>query len=539
MRSWASLCICGLFGGLFFTNATVALAEDISLELRDNGFRITGELVSYDGKNYVINSKTLGTLMVSTEKFDCVSGDCPTSTTVNTPPPDDFTLHITGSTTMGYELLPNLIKKYADSKEMKVGEIGEGREVKIELRNANGDLAGAVELNRQGSDAAFDALLKDKTVIGMSAKPITDAQIGKFVKAGYEGMDRVGRQHVIGLDGVLIVTSHQNPISSLSLEEISRIFSGEINNWSEFGMDDLPIHVYSRNSESSMAATFRDLVLKPYKRTITGAASAYLNNAEVAEAVAADRGGVGFVGFAEEGIAKTISIKDTCGIVHQPTRFFVKAGEYPLSRSLYFYTADIYQPAIADFVGFAVSEDGQKTIEEAGFINRRITTASFVGFHDRVIASMVAPESDFDLGLMRQLMQDLRTGSRLSATIRFEVSGSEAIDAASSQQLSSIINYISNQDLTRYKVLLAGFSDTTGLFASNVAISLKRANAVRDALLDSGRSLLKPEDIVAKAYGKLFPVACNDTSEGRSKNRRVEVWLVPRHAEPVALNRQP
>lgn len=539
MKSWASICICWLCGGLFFTYSTVVSADEVSLELRDKGFRINGELLSYDGKNYVINSELLGTLMVSTEKFECVSDDCPTSAIVDTKSPDRFLLRIAGSTTMGYELLPELIKKYAVSKGMKAGEIGKGREIKIELRDAKGDPAGAVELKRQGSDTAFDALLKSKGVIGMSAKPITDSLIGKFVRAGNFGMDKVGRQHAVGLDGVIIITSRQNSISSLSLEEISRIFSGEINNWSEFGMEDLPIHVYSRNSESSLASTFRDLVLKPYKRTITGAASAYWKNAEVAEAVAADPGGIGFVSFVEKGVAKSINIKDSCGIIHHPDRFFVKAGEYPFSRALYFYTTDVTQPNIADFIGFTVSEDGQKTIEDAGFVSRRITTAVFAGFHDRIIASMAAPDADFDLGLMRQLMQDLRSGLRLSATIRFDVSGSEVIDAESSQLLSSIIDYIASQDLNRYKVLLAGFSDTTGLFASNLAISQRRANAVRDALLSTAGSLLTSKDIVVQAYGKLFPVACNDTKEGRSKNRRVEVWLVPRHSEPIALNRQP
>lgn len=539
MRTWAPGRVGWLLVWLCFACSSIALANDVNLELRTGGFNISGELLSYDGKSYVISSKTLGTLTISAEKFRCTSGDCPIGAIGDAVSADDNVLRIIGSTTMGYELLPALIKKYADNKNIKVGEIGDGPEAKIELLDGKGNPAGRIELQRQGSDAAFAALLKSGVVIGMSAKQITDAQIGQFVRAGYFDMDKIGHQHVIGLDSLLIVISPQNPLSVLSLEDISRIFSGEVNNWSEFGGDNQPIHVYSRVSEAGISSVFRDLVLKPYKRTITGAASAYHSNAEVAEAVAADSGGIGFVSFAELNIAKPIGLKDTCGIIHQPTPFFVKSGEYPLSRTFYLYTTEITQPNIADFVGFSVSSDGQKTVEQAGFINRQITTASFPDFYDRIIASMAAQDSDFNLDLLYQFMHELNAGQRLSATIHFEQSGGTEIDAESSQQLFSIINFITEQDLSRYKVLLAGFSDATGSSASNAVISLKRAEAVRRALLALSRSSFKPGDIVTKGYGKFFPVMCNDTKGARRKNRRVEVWLVPRHTKPIALKRQP
>jgi flagellar motor protein MotB len=64
--------------------------------------------------------------------------------------------------------------------------------------------------------------------------------------------------------------------------------------------------------------------------------------------------------------------------------------------------------------------------------------------------------------------------------------------------------------------------------------------AVRDGMLLAANGALKPEAIEVQAYGELMPVACNDTEEGRQKNRRVEIWLVPADGpRPVVLTKQP
>jgi phosphate transport system substrate-binding protein len=516
------------------------LAADVSLQLKDGGFTISGELLSYDGKNYVVDSSTLGTMMVSAEKFSCVKGACPDEVKVPQPAStDDSVLRIAGSVSIGYQFLPSLIKKYAASKSVTVEEIGEGTTEEIELRDSEGKPFQTIKLKRDGSSSAFTALEAGEADIGASTRSISDAEIGDLARAGHFGMNSVGRQHVLGLDGLVVIVSGQNPISALSLEDVSRIFSGEVTDWSEFGQEARPINVHARNADTGTFGTFKSLVLAPFKRQLTGQAISHDTNLEVAKAVADDPGGIGFSGFSEAGAAKPIGLKDTCGITHRPTRFSVKSGEYPLSRELHFYTTKITQPSIADFVGFAVSPNGQEVLEEAGFISRRITTTLFDQFSDRVVSSVIARSEDFDLVLMRQLILDLMPGVRLSSTIRFEQGGDTKINSESAQQFSAIIDHIAKQDLTSNQILLAGFSDSTGAFPYNLAVSLKRANAVRDALLVPGQSALQKEDVIVKGYGELFPVACNDIEAGRSKNRRVEMWLVPRRGLPIILNRQP
>ena len=70
---------------------------------------------------------------------------------------------------------------------------------------------------------------------------------------------------------------------------------------------------------------------------------------------------------------------------------------------------------------------------------------------------------------------------------------------------------------------IAGYTDNTGDAALNLALSQKRAEAVREALIKYGAD---PDMLVAKGYGEADPVASNDTAEGRLKNRRIEYHVV-------------
>ena len=70
---------------------------------------------------------------------------------------------------------------------------------------------------------------------------------------------------------------------------------------------------------------------------------------------------------------------------------------------------------------------------------------------------------------------------------------------------------------------IAGYTDNTGDAALNLALSQKRAELVREALIKYG---VDPDMLVAKGYGEADPVANNDTPEGRLKNRRIEYHVV-------------
>ncbi len=70
------------------------------------------------------------------------------------------------------------------------------------------------------------------------------------------------------------------------------------------------------------------------------------------------------------------------------------------------------------------------------------------------------------------------------------------------------------------KVMIEGFTDSTGSSNRNNTLSEDRAGAVRTALLDMG---VTADRIGVRGYGEAYPVSSNDTAAGRQLNRRVEV----------------
>jgi len=83
-------------------------------------------------------------------------------------------------------------------------------------------------------------------------------------------------------------------------------------------------------------------------------------------------------------------------------------------------------------------------------------------------------------------------------------------------------------------LLIEGHTDSVGSDEYNQALSQKRADAVKEALVGKG---ISPDRIVTKGYGKKFPVAGNDTESGRQLNRRVEVVILNEGVKPEAVLR--
>jgi OOP family OmpA-OmpF porin len=77
----------------------------------------------------------------------------------------------------------------------------------------------------------------------------------------------------------------------------------------------------------------------------------------------------------------------------------------------------------------------------------------------------------------------------------------------------------------RVVVEVAGHTDSIGTDAYNQGLSERRANSVRDYLVEKG---VRASRLTAKGYGESMPVASNDTSEGRAENRRVELIVLDR-----------
>lgn len=99
--------------------------------------------------------------------------------------------------------------------------------------------------------------------------------------------------------------------------------------------------------------------------------------------------------------------------------------------------------------------------------------------------------------------------------------GKATLEDDSYAVLDELVKYLVRKDDARIEV--GGHTDNVGKAASNLTLSLDRANTVRAYLLTKG---IDPSRVEAKGYGMTVPVADNKTEDGRAQNRRTEVTIL-------------
>jgi phosphate transport system substrate-binding protein len=250
-----------------------------------------------------------------------------------------------------------------------------------------------------------------------------------------------------------------------------------------------------------------------------------LSNAEVSDAVAADPNGIGIASFAFLRNAKGLNIESSCGLITRPSVFTVKTEEYPLTRRLYLYTVSKpAHPHVQGLLTYALSREAQPVIADAQFVDQSPDSLGFDDQGGRIAYALNAPNEDFDIAQMRQLIADMNGARRLSITFRFRT-GSFDLDTKARADVDRLAELMRTPGLRGKRVLLLGFADAVGPYPANSTLSLRRATQVRDTLLVVGKSVVNTTLLIHKGYSELAPVACNDQLEGRNLNRRVEVWV--------------
>ena len=504
--------------------ATMAWAQSgdraVTLKSFDGFTQLRGNLVEFDGATYTIET-VLGVIDVDALQVTCEGEACPEDILFGA----EFGVY--GSNAIGEQLMPALIEGYADSLEASlVTELGQSTSARtLRIVNAEGREMAAIDLQTSGSSSAYDGLGAKAAEIGMSSRRASDADIAKLAQGGIGEIRDTENEHILALDGLIVVTHPSNPISAISLEELALIFSGSVTNWSQIGGQDAPINLHALEDASGTYQTFDALVLAPYDLALARGAKRYRSNIRLSDAVATDRNGIGVTGMAFQRAANALPIRQECGILSYPTTFAMKTEEYPLARRLYLYTPQGKMSAHAKrIVDFAMSDAAQPLIAEAGFIDQNVESATLNQDGARLIHALVG-EEELQIGLLQSMLRELREAERLSITFRF-TPGSSQLTPKSQIDARRLARDMANGRYAGKELLLVGFTDAVGQFSLNQGLSVRRANVVLDQLRAAvAPGALNSQPITVQGYGELMPVGCNTTFEGRTVNRRVEVWL--------------
>ncbi|MGQ0811932.1 MAG: PstS family phosphate ABC transporter substrate-binding protein [Nitrospiraceae bacterium] len=235
-----------------------------------------------------------------------------------------------------------------------------------------------IDVQGQGSQTGLRALLEGKANVAAMSRRMTAQEIGDFMNQyGYEPTEVP-----VATDALAVFVHRDNPITGISLPELDAVFSLErrrghksIERWGQLGLNGdwatASVTLYGRDELSGTAVFFREHVsqgadFKPSLKKSAGAASTIVD-------VMKDRFGIGFSGIGYR--TSTVKPVPLAGVKGgrfvEPTFQTVMDGSYPLRRTLYFYVNKQPKvpipPAVAEFVKYALSAQGQEVVLKQGY----------------------------------------------------------------------------------------------------------------------------------------------------------------------------
>ena len=208
-----------------------------------------------------------------------------------------------------------------------------------------------VTYNPTGSGSGIQAVQEGRCDIGLSSRNLKDE----------EAKDLIGT--VVAIDGIAVIVNPENPIEDLTIEQIAKLYKGEITNWKEIGGSDAPVVLIGREAASGTRDGFESITdtkdACKYSQELT-------STGDVVQTVAANPNAIGYASLA--------SVKDTVKAIKvegvTPTTQTIQNGSYKVQRNFVFVTKKNTElsGAAKVFFDFATSAAADKLITEAGAV---------------------------------------------------------------------------------------------------------------------------------------------------------------------------
>ena len=230
------------------------------------------------------------------------------------------------------------------SMEKVIGALGES------YMAANKDVT--VNYNPTGSGSGIAAVKEGTCDIGLSSRALKDEE-----KAG--GL----KETVLAYDGIAIIVHPDNPVSDLSIEQIAKLYTGEITNWKDVGGDDAEIVLSGREAGSGTRDGFESI-------TGTKDACAYrqelTSTGDVINTVSQNPNAIGYASLSAVG--ESVKALTVGGV--KATEATVKDGSYVVQRPFVLVTKEGTElsPAAQAFFDYAISPEVADIIANAGAV---------------------------------------------------------------------------------------------------------------------------------------------------------------------------
>ena len=206
--------------------------------------------------------------------------------------------------------------------------------------------------NPTGSGSGITAVQEGTCDIGLSSRALKDEEKSAGLK-----------ETVLAYDGIAIIVHPDNPVSDLSVEQIAKLYTGEITNWKDVGGNDAEVVLIGREAASGTRDGFESITGTKdkcrYRQELT-------STGDVITAVSQNPDAIGYASLAS--IKDTVKALNVDGVT--PGEATVKDGSYKVQRPFVLVTVDgkALSPAAQAFFDYATSSDAASIIAKAGAV---------------------------------------------------------------------------------------------------------------------------------------------------------------------------
>ena len=220
-----------------------------------------------------------------------------------------------------------------------------------------------------GSGTGIAALVNGTVDLANASRKIKEEEITEAQANGVEPVE-----HIIARDAIAVIVNPNNPVSELTLQQISDIYSGKYTNWQEVGGEDRPIVRLSRETNSGTHVYFLETVLRlgnKDDKTLFSMDTLLLPSSEgIISEVRDNPNAIGYdgLGYVPDDL-KTIAIAEKKGMPYVlPSIETVNDKTYAIARDLYMYTNGDPAGIVKEYLEWILSDEAQVIVADLGFV---------------------------------------------------------------------------------------------------------------------------------------------------------------------------
>jgi phosphate transport system substrate-binding protein len=231
------------------------------------------------------------------------------------------------------------------------------------------DPATVVAVSGGGSGTGIAALINGTVDIANTSRAMKEKEMNLAIDGGHNPI-----QHIVGYDALAVYLHADNPLSSISIEQLAEIYGdgGGFTNWTDLGVEvpgceDQTMVVVSRQNNSGTYAYFRQTILG--KGDFRLGTRDMHGSKDVVDLVENTPCAIGYSGlaYATDHIKSACISKRTGGACTEPSVSTASDGSYPIARPLFMYTNGEPSGYVGDYLNWIKSDTGQCIILEKGY----------------------------------------------------------------------------------------------------------------------------------------------------------------------------